>query len=68
MLQPNFQLVIIEGLLKFIMIGENKPKLAYVEEITKHRQQLPLYDLKPRTDANWIAPNATLGIYCKTFY
>lgn len=38
MLQPNFQLVIIEGLLKFIMIGENKPKLAYVEEITKHRQ------------------------------
>lgn len=26
----------------------------------KHRMKLPLYDLEPRTEQNWIAPNATL--------
>jgi hypothetical protein len=41
--------------------GETKPQLAYTEEISKHRQKLPLYDLEPRTENCWIAPNATLG-------
>lgn len=32
-----------------------------MEETTKHRMRLPLYDLEPRTENCWIAPNATLG-------
>jgi hypothetical protein len=49
----------------FIIIkaGDNTPKLAYLEEISKHRHKLPLYDLEPRTENAWIAPNATLGKY-----
>jgi len=30
------------------------------EEVSKHRMKLPLYDLEPRTEQNWIAPNATV--------
>lgn len=41
--------------------GETQPRIAYVEEITKHRQKLPLYDLEPRSENAWIAPNATIG-------
>lgn len=41
--------------------GDVTPKLAYMEEISKHRHKLPLYDLDPRTENAWIAPNATLG-------
>jgi hypothetical protein len=32
-----------------------------VEETTKHRMKVPLYDLEPRTENSWIAPNATLS-------
>ena len=28
--------------------------------VPKHRMKLPLYDLEPRTENNWIAPNATI--------
>ena len=31
-----------------------------VDEETKHRMRLPLYDLMPRFDNNWVAPNATV--------
>ena len=41
------------------------PRVAYLEEISKHRMKLPLYDLEPRTENAWIAPNATLS---KLFY
>ena len=30
------------------------------EDHTKHRMKLPLYDLEPRTEQNWIAPSATI--------
>ena len=26
----------------------------------KHRMKLPLYDIEPRTENNWIAPRATI--------
>ena len=32
-----------------------------MEEVSKHRMKLPLYDLEPKTENCWIAPNATLG-------
>ena len=35
--------------------------LNMANEESKHRQLLPLYDLEPRTENNWVAPNATLG-------
>jgi len=31
-----------------------------IEEHSKHRMKLPLYDLEPRTENNWIAPSATI--------
>jgi carbonic anhydrase/acetyltransferase-like protein (isoleucine patch superfamily) len=34
--------------------------VAYQEELSKHRMKLSLYDLEPRTENAWIAPNATL--------
>ncbi len=37
------------------------PRVAYVEDHSKHRMRVPLYDLEPRTENSWIAPNATLG-------
>jgi hypothetical protein len=42
-------------------LSEGTPRVAYLEEITKHRTKLPLYDLEPRTENAWIAPNDTLG-------
>jgi len=42
---------------------ETQSKIAYQEEISKHRMKLPLYDLYPRTENNWIAPNATVSEY-----
>ena len=39
----------------------DKPKIAYVEELSKHRFKLPLYDLYPRSENAWIAPNATVS-------
>lgn len=38
-----------------------KPPLTMTEEETKHRMTLPLYDLVPRIDNCWIAPNSTVG-------
>jgi hypothetical protein len=35
--------------------------LTYAEELSKHRMKLPLYDLEPRVENCWVAPNATLG-------
>jgi len=31
-----------------------------IEKYSKHRMKLPLYDLTPRTQNNWIAPSATV--------
>ena len=39
----------------------DKPKVAYVEELSKHRFKLPLYNLYPKTENAWIAPNATVS-------
>ena len=36
-------------------------RVGYVEEHSKHRMKLPLYDLDPRTENSWIAPSATLS-------
>jgi len=36
-------------------------KIAYQEEVTKHRSKLPLYDLEPISENAWIAPNSTIG-------
>ena len=38
----------------------HKPQLSMIDEETKHRVALPLYDLAPRFDNNWVAPNATV--------
>lgn len=35
-------------------------KVTAVEEHSKHRMKLPLYDIEPRTENNWIAPSATV--------
>ena len=47
----------------------DKPKIAYVEDVTKHRMKLPLYDLYPKTENAWIAPNATVSklLHLKVF-
>eukprot|EP00352_Strombidinopsis_acuminata_P004098 CAMPEP_0176380734 /NCGR_PEP_ID=MMETSP0126-20121128/31345_1 /TAXON_ID=141414 ORGANISM="Strombidinopsis acuminatum, Strain SPMC142" /NCGR_SAMPLE_ID=MMETSP0126 /ASSEMBLY_ACC=CAM_ASM_000229 /LENGTH=153 /DNA_ID=CAMNT_0017744189 /DNA_START=87 /DNA_END=548 /DNA_ORIENTATION=- len=34
--------------------------MAVIDEESKHRHKLPLYDLHPRTENNWIAPSATV--------
>jgi hypothetical protein len=51
---PNYKPLTLAG-----EVG--KPKVAYLEDITKHRSKLALYDMEPRTENCWIAPNATLG-------
>jgi hypothetical protein len=33
----------------------------YLENLTKHRMFVPVYDLRPNVDLAWIAPNATLS-------
>ena len=30
-------------------------------EETRHRVKLPLYDLRPRIENCWVAPNSTIG-------
>ncbi len=35
--------------------------IAYLEENSRHRTKLPLYDLMPVTENAFVAPNATLG-------
>lgn len=42
-------------------IEVDKPKIAYVEDQSKHRMKLQLYDLYPRSENAWIAPNATVS-------
>ena len=41
---------------KFVLIDQ----VTAVEEHSKHRMKLPLYDIEPRTENNWIAPSATV--------
>ena len=38
----------------------NKPQLSMASEETKHRAKLPLYDLRPRIENCWVAPNSTV--------
>jgi hypothetical protein len=40
----------------------DKDEIIYGDEVSKHRMKLPLYDLEPRTENNWIAPNSTISI------
>jgi hypothetical protein len=44
-------------------VESEKPRLAYAEDLSKHRMKLPLYDLYPKTENAWIAPNATVSKY-----
>ena len=39
----------------------HKPQLSMVTEESKHRMKLPLYDLMPKTENNWVAPNSTIS-------
>ena len=54
-----------QGNNKFIFkncAGAQTPqRVAYAEEHSKHRMKLSLYDLEPRTENAWIAPNATIS-------
>lgn len=34
--------------------------IAYMQELSRHRQTMPLYDVQPHIDNAWIAPNASL--------
>ena len=34
--------------------------VAYMQELSRHRQTLPLYDIVPQIDQAWVAPNASL--------
>jgi hypothetical protein len=43
------------------IIELDKPSIAYQEDLSKHRMKLGLYDLYPRSENAWIAPNATVG-------
>jgi hypothetical protein len=36
--------------------------VAYMQELSRHRQTMPLYDVAPQVDNAWIAPNASLSI------
>merc|ERR1719243_346409 len=40
--------------------ASNEVSVEAVESHSKHRMKLPLYDLEPRTQNNWIAPSATV--------
>lgn len=37
--------------------------VAYMQELSRHRQLMPLYNIIPHVDNAWIAPNAALGEY-----
>ena len=37
--------------------------LSMATEESKHRAKLPLYELEPKIEASWVAPNATVGKY-----
>ena len=39
---------------------KNYEPVENIEKYSKHRMKLPIYDLKPRTSNNWIAPSATV--------
>ena len=41
----------------------SKPQISMMGEETKHRVKLPLYDLMPRIENCWVAPNSTVGKY-----
>lgn len=34
--------------------------VAYMQELSRHRQQMPLYDVQPHVDDAWVAQNASL--------
>lgn len=34
--------------------------IAYMQELSRHRQVMPLYDVAPNVDNAWVAPNASL--------
>ena len=35
--------------------------MAYADEISKHRMKVTLYDITPKNENCWIAPNATVS-------
>jgi carbonic anhydrase/acetyltransferase-like protein (isoleucine patch superfamily) len=34
--------------------------IAYLQELSRHRTEMPLYNQIPQTDKAWIAPNASI--------
>ena len=51
----------------FSLQAVQKPELSMASEETKHRVKLPLYDLYPRIENCWVAPNSTIG-KCKLLF
>jgi hypothetical protein len=35
-------------------------RLSLIDEESKHRVKLPMYDLEPKIEHAWVAPNATV--------
>lgn len=59
--RPHSQLVTSYCLTLFIATPAHQ-RVAYGnEELSKHRMKLPLYDIAPKTENSWIAPNATVS-------
>ncbi len=44
-----------------ILLFLSEVNIAYVDEASKHRMKLALYDIEPRVENCWVAPNATLS-------
>lgn len=58
--KPTTKVIVVCQNSSFSEQAQHKPQLTMVNEETKHRIKLPLYDLMPRFDNNWVAPNATV--------
>jgi hypothetical protein len=39
--------------------------IAHMQEMSRHRQQMPIYDSIPQVDQAWVAPNASLSKIAK---
>ena len=45
---------------------DQMPQVTLMNEESKHRVKLPLYDLDPKIENCWVAPNATVGKFINT--
>ena len=63
MLTKTFQRTINRQIVKSASaaFASENPQVTMVTEESKHRHRLPLYDLEPKIENCWVAPNATVG-------